>query len=459
MIRKRRNVTNAFFTACVLASWLALAFTTSAQQLPAEAGATEPTPPAAASDSATDSTAPPTDIPSPSTAATEAVPPAETPSIPLAEEAPPISESEETSLSDVLQIHGYGGWRAGITDSDNEYLFGEKKGRFESATFSLVVNATPFRFLRLVAAQEIGIGELGTEPDLELDFAFAELTITDVLKVKIGVGPFPVGLSTEIYDVGTLRPFLALPQSVYGFSGVLGENLMGIQVHLNLPLGGTAELDLTIFGGAAQFGSRLPFAVLSLGSGASAEDAAALAEEDVEAVPHLVGARAILQTGIDGLSIGASGYVGDNDEEFATREESWGSQHKAINGFLVFETDTLRLQLEYLFGDLGGATLNGGYVEARYILSSAWQIAARGDFASFDPDESTRRADSLTRHVDVALGLSYWVSTDFTLQAAYHYVMGNLYAHPAADLLYTAVQNRSLNDRTHYGELGMAFSF
>ena len=50
----------------------------------------------------------------------------------------------------------------------------------------------------------------------ELDYAFGEYKFTDALKLRAGQVKQPFGLFTELMDVGTVRPFLYLPQSLYG---------------------------------------------------------------------------------------------------------------------------------------------------------------------------------------------------------------------------------------------------
>lgn len=389
-----------------------------------------------------------TPLQSPQPTAAEAVP-----------QEPVPQDLAETPLSEMLQLHGYGNWRSGITDGDNEYLYGAERGRFDSASFTLVLHATPFKFLRLVAAQEVGIDGLGEELEVELDYVFADLTVSDWLDLIVGVGPFPSGVFTEIYDVGTLRPFLALPQGIYGFNGALGENLMGIQVRFHAPLGSVAGIELLLFGGAAQFESKLPFLVYELESDASAAELEALDEDETEGLSHLVGARAVLQTPLEGLALGVSGYIGDSDEENELRPEAEDELHAVVTGFATFIDEPITLRLEYLYGALEGAQLHAAYLEATYELTAEWHIALRGDLARFELPEDPRGAESLTEHLDFAFGLSYWIGSDFTVQAAYHFVLGNLYAHPEGEALFEAVQDDALEKRTHYAELGMAFSF
>ena len=374
-------------------------------------------------------------------------------------EAAPPAESDETPLEARLQLHGYGNWRSGITSGENAYLFGDEKGRFDSASFTLVEHASPWRFLRFVASQEIGV-EGADEFEVELDFVFVDWTITDWFALMLGVGPFPVGLSTEVYDVGTVRPFLALPQSVYGFSGALGENLKGIQLRFDTDVGEAGNLELTVFGGAAEFEARLPFAVFAFDDDPSEEQLELLDEEELEGVPRLIGGRVLLRSAIEHLDLGVSGYAGEADESGELIAESGEEGHQVVSAFVSYSPEPFSVRLEYLYGHLEGTKLHAGYLEADYYLTAEWQLAARADLARFELEDAPGgELKSLTEHLDLALGVAYWVAPEFAVKAAYHFVVGNLYARPEAEGLYEAVQEGELDDDTHYGELGMAFSF
>ena len=70
--------------------------------------------------------------------------------------------------------------------------------------------------------------DANTNQDVELDYAFAEWFVSDALKIRMGRVKHPFGLYGEIFDVGTLRPFYLLPQSIYGPNGFTAKAYNGV---------------------------------------------------------------------------------------------------------------------------------------------------------------------------------------------------------------------------------------
>jgi hypothetical protein len=127
-------------------------------------------------------------------------------------------------LGDAVNIHGYGGWAYGKTDG-NIYLDGDKEGSYDNANFALNVTATPSERLTIFSQFEIRVDEDGEE--IELDFAFADWRLGGTSHFRIGQVKQPFGIYTELFDVGTLRPLLDLPQGIYGPQGIVAEAYRG----------------------------------------------------------------------------------------------------------------------------------------------------------------------------------------------------------------------------------------
>src|SRR6202171_944996 len=123
--------------------------------------------------------------------------------------AAPASAQEGPTRTD---LHGYGTWSYGRTNA-NEYLGGSPGGDFRTASFAANITAVMGEHLRVVAQSEFN--ESAGALETELDYAFAEWRFSDALRLRVGKARLPFGISTEVHDVGTLRPFLALPQAVY----------------------------------------------------------------------------------------------------------------------------------------------------------------------------------------------------------------------------------------------------
>ena len=119
-----------------------------------------------------------------------------------------------------VQLHGFGSWAYGRTDG-NDYLAGSDGGRYDDASFTLNLVAAPVDHLRIVGQPDWRDEPEGTH--IKLDYAFAEWTFSDKLHLRAGKVKQPFGISTEVFAVGTLRPFTELPQAVYGPAGLVGE--------------------------------------------------------------------------------------------------------------------------------------------------------------------------------------------------------------------------------------------
>jgi len=112
-----------------------------------------------------------------------------------------------------ISLHGFGAWGYGNTNG-NHYLIGDEDGDYDHAQFYLNINANPFEKLSIIAQIGAHQGHLGV--DFEFDYAFAEWVFSDALKFRIGKVKHPFGIYGELLNVGTIRPFFALPQGIYG---------------------------------------------------------------------------------------------------------------------------------------------------------------------------------------------------------------------------------------------------
>ena len=127
-------------------------------------------------------------------------------------------------VGDKVSVHGFGGWGFGLTD-DLRYLVGTSDGKSDNVQVSLNINAQLSSRLKIVT--QIAFDETNTG-EAELDYAFSEWTFRDELRVRAGRVKHPFGIYGEIFDVGTLRPFFLLPQSIYGPQGITAKSYDGL---------------------------------------------------------------------------------------------------------------------------------------------------------------------------------------------------------------------------------------
>lgn len=351
----------------------------------------------------------------------------------------PATAQESTQRVD---LHAFGAWAYGKTDG-NQYLAGDEEGNYEDATLALNVVATPSDRLRVVGQVEWVDGREGTE--LLLDYAFAEWRFSDKLKLRAGKVKQPFGISSEVFDVGTLRPFIELPQAVYGPVGLVGESYKGVGLTGSFALEGAWELAYDVYGGGQELEEYIPPEAVLLG-----EDFASPVKR--ETTRNMIGGRVVVETPVDGLRIGASAYTGD--EIGSTRRVGVGLQAEYLAGPWSLRSEFVH---ETVKDDLKA---NGFYVEAAYHVDPHWQVAAQyGRLTSDLATVPAPAAPSLLDHKELAASLNYWWSNNFVFKLSFHHVDGNRFAGPDPQELAQAAASGTLKEKTNAVLFGAQFSF
>ncbi len=369
---------------------------------------------------------------------------------------------------DRVKLHGFGGWAAGDTDG-NEYLAGAEDREYDSITFALAANAEVGENLA-ISAQIFSESE-DEEITTELEYAFAEWTFTDQLKLRGGLVKQPFGIYTEVFDVGTIRPFFDLPQGIYGPAEITAEAYQGLGVTGFKQLesgwgfqydayGGEIGLDSTEAANSLLFEAEDPL----FGQDADEEP------EQEEKIKDVLGGRLQFHSPGGNWTFGVSAYFGepeddddddddsdedddhdDDDEEMEGEEAS--TTHEVIGVHLQYLTSDWSVRLEYAHRNGGDDRVetDAAYLEVARYFGQKWQVAGRYDWAEVESDEGEDLPATLGEHEDRALSLNYWFSPNLVFKLSYHLVEGNLYA--------TADDLDELEDETRLIQLGVQFSF
>jgi len=330
----------------------------------------------------------------------------------------------------LAQVHGFGTSSFGKTDQ-NEYSVGDPEGSYDHGEMSFVVLAHPMDRLSVSTNAALEQSEDGFEA--ELDYAFAEWRFSDRFRLRAGRVKQPFGLYTEIFDVGTLRPFVTLPEGIYGPAGFVAEGFDGLSLTGRLHGGDRWAFAYDVYGGSIQFGESQ--ARLEEGEEGGLEEAA-------ERVRNLIGARLNAETPVTGLVVGVSGYTGQEDE----------SRHSAAALHLEYLGGawSVRTELAHVTED-EDVSANAFYVEVARRFGH-WQVAVRHDRSDGSEEEdSPPSPDTLRRHRDTSVGLNYWFAPHFVIKVSGHRVDGNRFAHAADEDLPTP--------RTNMVVVGAQFSF
>jgi hypothetical protein len=345
-----------------------------------------------------------------------------------------------------VEVHGYGSWAYGRTDR-NSFLAGTPRGDY--SLVSMALNLSKRIDDQLSIHAQGFITEAQDVSHASLEFAFVDYRVNHFLALRIGKIKHPFGIYTEVFDVGTLRPFLDLPQAVYGPVGFAGQSYEGIGVAGAADAGAwTLAYDAYAGGNSLQeLGAAEEFY-----QGRSSQSLSQGMEE--ESTRDVVGGRLIVQTPIQGLTVGGSSYTGILNEPASNRRS-------VVAGQIGFRTNTLTLESELAhMTQVDDESALGGYLLAAWRFTPEWQVAAQlnrltDNFSNVD----VSAAPSLQQHREVAFALSRWVSRAFVVKAEYHRVTGNRFAMPDPQELAATVAAKELRVTTHLVQFGAQFAF
>lgn len=328
--------------------------------------------------------------------------------------------------SSKLHVAGLGGWGYNRTDGNN-YMLGSKEGEYDYHMFALTLSAHPSDRLQ-VKMQIFNGSEPGEEAEdpfaVGLDYVFARWDFNDNVAFVAGQVKHPFGVYTEILDVGTLRPFMLLPQSIYGRTGMAAESFMGAGLVFSAYSDAGWEWHLDVYGGEIPLEITVRHSEMepdTTGMGMGEMEEMEEMEGEIQ-VRDAVGGRLALVTPVEGLGFGISGYTGEIESD-GERFEAYGAQIEYLARGISFRSEVGR-------HTRGEMTMTGYYVETAYRFGmSPWQVAARFDHADHEMAESELEA-RFSENDEAAFGVNFWVNDNFVIKSAYHEVRGNMFTSP-----------------------------
>jgi hypothetical protein len=366
----------------------------------------------------------------------------------------------QEAVVEKTQVHGFGRWHYGRTSEPNLFLGGTPDGQFDNSAFALHTNSQLSSRLAVATQLEAVVSPEGLE--MELDFAFASWKFSDAAVMKAGSVKLPFGIWTEVFDVGTVRPFIDLPRSVYGPVGTVGERYQGAGLSGAVGESWRVRYD-AFFGGLNLEENETPELVLlgeeehdgeEEGEEGEHEEGEHEEAEEEHQLRNTIGGRMVFETPVSGLSFGFSAYSGIDDEH-GGRRSAWGGQVEYLSG-------PWALRSEYVGGTQPDDDRKAVYFEAARRFGR-WELAGRYEWFKatlneLDEDDDEQES-SLLRHESFSVGLNYWFSPEFVLKANFHRVDGNRLAAPEADEIAELFEAGLLNPKTSAFQIGAQFSF
>lgn len=360
-----------------------------------------------------------------------------------------IARIGEAATVGGVQIHGFGGWAYGMTNNENNYLMGREDGNYDYVNFSMNLSANPYD--RFSAYAQLGFNEEFSESEVGIDYAFAEWYVNDALSIRAGKVKAPFLLYTEIYDVGTLRPFFDLPPSIY--QQFAAEAYKGIGFTGALFSSGRWELRYDVYGGELALlpqtsPEMLPEPRLT---------------EETPIMKNMIGGRVLLQTPVDGLTVGVSGYGGEGDlySDGQPAKAQFDDTYMFFGTSVEYLQDHFWLRAEYAGQQTADAyKFYAFYLEPAYKFTDHFQAVMRYEWLDGEADWLDKFPKSFLDHQDFAFGLNYWFNPMMVVKVAYHIVQDNRCAQPATlEDFIQATQRGKFEQETNLFSLGVQFSF
>jgi hypothetical protein len=352
-------------------------------------------------------------------------------------------------IDERLSIHGFGGWAAGYTSNDNDFNdVASNDLALDNYYFTLNLLARPFDSVAVHAQPTWESNLRGREA--HLDLVYVEWSFATDVSLRAGKIRNPLGIYTEIFKVGTLRPFYLLPNASYRHGP---ESYTGLGLN-HLQKVGDWELELDVLGGKMDFLPNVTDLMVGMNPETNRPIFASVVSQ--REGRKLIGGGILVRPPIEGLEISLAGYntdiyagpmgqpVTDVGEERTT----------AINVGLEYMTNRLWLRAEGLDarGDIDFQT---GFVELAYKLTDNWQVAAQYDvLRRKDPPAIVK---ALSDHSAFGFALNYWVNSSVVWKANYYRVTDNYLARPE-DAVNRALAGELARD-TDVFVLGVHFAF
>lgn len=335
-----------------------------------------------------------------------------------------------------IEVHGYGGWSFGRTTDNlntNFFLFAHARGDYFHNEFALNVTAPLSDRLTIVAQPFWHSGHHANQTASGMDYVFGEWKFNDAARFRVGNVKQPFGLYTEIFDVGTLRPFAALSQSIYGSGGMIGKSYSGIGFTGVLLPERSLSVEYDVYGGGLEtLEEDTPIQVLQQGVDTVGR---ALNVATTRTWRDVVGGRLVVRTPIDGFSLGASAYSGTRPLVRTGTNKDWRRSVVGAHAEMVNDAWWLRGEVASQ-QDEGAYRAEGAYGELAYRLTEHVQLA--GTYGvnnttvvkTFISEANVNRAPSLLEHREAGVGLNYWFTPNMVVKTSYHQVTGNRFSHP-----------------------------
>ncbi len=279
------------------------------------------------------------------------------------------------SLSDRFEIFGF--LTQGFAKSDGNQVFGiSEDGTTDYRNIALQLRFTMTEAdLIVVQLNHEAVGEApGSElqDDIELDWAFYRRTLAPNTHVKAGRMPIPLGIYTEIREVGTVLPFYRPPEAQYGFAGQSAftlEAVDGVMLSRSFWPDRDWSVDAEIYYGGWDFLEQ--DGTTGVFSETRATDA--------------FGGYVWLNTPWPGVRFGSGGvrFEIEGLDGITSTNKMWVSSLEAAWKRWLLRAEFMDYQLRFLGSDVDYGAF---HVQLGFQINDAWQLWVQRQESSFDTE-------------------------------------------------------------------------
>ena len=334
-------------------------------------------------------------------------------------------------------LQGFGGWAFADLSQDGRWAeAATQAGEYNNYSFSLNLAAQPAEKLQIRSQAFWGQNLRGQR--ISLDYAFAQYTVAPEFRVRAGKSLTPFGLYSEIYDVGTLRPFYYLPQFYQGRLGLIPKAYLGAGITGTKGLGSAWEVGYDLFGGEMQFEE---FTMARLTGVDPETRLPVIAETDARlSGRRMIGGRVLFGLPARGFDVGGGvihiAEVTRLTPEGARVPFTTGPTATFLNGRVQYQRGPFAARAEVFQALTDQADVPSWYVEVSRRLGKRFQVAAQYEKTDLHllPGDNTV-PPPMRDHESIGAALNFWFSPEFVLKLNVYRVEGNLLNRPPGSIV------------------------
>ena len=314
-----------------------------------------------------------------------------------------------------LSVHGYLNQAYAFTDGKS--IFGITKDgttdyRHLALQFRNDVDESNVFIIQLSHRREGNSPEMQFHDDVELDWAYFEHRFSENFSIKIGKIQLPLGIYSEIRDVGVLLPFYQIPYMPYGESSYMSETIDGFSFKHTLPLSDNSSIESDLFVGQWRW---IEWEIIDF----AGSNQLLIAESIVN---KAMGLRIWYYTPFEDLSIGFTGLTGSVTDGINFSKDGLLGKQQLMAGNISIDLtkESFFFRTEHMVASLQNDKLWGYNFYAQMGFNITTYLNINSQFTYFHLNNLPEFNIDVDYYKDSALGIKYSFNPQLIFKAEYH---------------------------------------